>query len=414
MSIGCSQFNIIDDQLNALLKIKGGPGLNTLAPSLLTDDGSALKYNGVNVGGSPAPTTTFYVDSAFVGVSTGSLYQPFKTISAAFVAMTGAGPYAVVLAPNTYTDAVAIVGSIASITIYGNNSTWNVTSGVTINGPTVVYDLNTVGNVTYAYAGSAHSIRQGGSWNGTVNISGGYLQAINLNLTGTVNVTGTATPYFDGVTGGGRFVVNGASAVLFMNNCNLINNNAASNITVTSGQLIFKGGILVNNGLQANVVLSNTNTLATAHEFTQVACNYGVTTNSAYTIVAPDCVIPILTGTHLVFTGPRLLAGVNLAGQTANISATAACTAQSTGLYRVSLALRTEATGTGGVTATIAANNGFGAVSQTTASQALTALTNGINASYLVYVAAGQAINYSAAYTATGTYGLSLTVEQVQ
>jgi len=210
-------------------------------------------------------------------------------------------------------------------TLYGNKATLTVTE-MTINESHAIYDLNTVGIINYAYAGTSRSTRMGGSINGAVNISGGFPHFENLNYTGLMTITG-GHPYLRGLTGGGRIVLNGVSAILSVSDINMDNNLAVSNITVTAGQLIVNGGLLRNNGTVPNIALNNTNLITVAHALSGLLCAY-VACGNAYTLLAPDCVIPAMTGTLIIPTQTSMLAtgvgGGTAQDQTATIPMTAA------------------------------------------------------------------------------------------
>lgn len=249
--------------------------------------------------------TTYYVDCQNASTGDGTISNPFQTMDAALTAMAGnsnAAGFVIHIAPGTYTTNNAVSLPSVPITAYGNNATWYIVNGATVNGTHAIYNLNTVGAVTYAYQGTTRSIRIGGSINGTVSITGGFPHFDSLNYTGTMTITG-GTPYFRGITGGGRIILNGASAILSVNDANMNMNLHYANIAVTAGQLIVKGGLFVNDGTLANITMSNTNTLTTAHELTQVAANYGIDAGAnAYTLIAPDCILPSIAGTLVLST----------------------------------------------------------------------------------------------------------------
>jgi hypothetical protein len=267
--------------------------------------------------GETFPSTTIYVDGNRTDEYTpdGTYEKPFLKFSDALVVAHSA--VAINLAPGAYVETGTVSLPAYPITIYGNKSTLTSSGTITVNEVLTVYDLNTVGAVVYAYTGAARSMRIGGSINGAVTIQGGFIHFDSLNYTGTMTITG-GTPYFRGMTGGGSIVVNGSSAVVILNDCNLNKANVSSaNITVTSGQVFGKGSICINKGDTSNIVFNNTNTITTPHYLTQITCNYGVSCNSAYTIVAPDNIIPVLTGSAIV--GPPAIPTFGVGGGTAQV-----------------------------------------------------------------------------------------------
>ena len=109
------------------------------------------------------------------------------------------------------------------------------------------------------------------------------------------------------------------------------------------------------------------------------------------------------------------LPSVNLAGQTAAISATNLVTAAVAGLYEVTVDLIVTTVGTAGtVSGTIAGNNGSAAFSQTTGTASLTALGAEVSQTFTLYSAAGQNITYAttlAGATGTPQYAARIRVE---
>lgn len=235
----------------------------------------------------------------------GSIQRPYKTFSEAIAAMEVSERYAIYVAPADYIEEEAAEFPASPFVLYGNGATLTIPE-VTINERHAIYDLNTVGVVNYDYAGTSRSVRQGGSINGNVNIAGGFPHFENLNYTGVMTITG-GHPYFRGLTGGGRMVLNGASAILSVSDINLDNNLAVSNIMVTLGQLIINGGILKNDGTVPNIALNNANVIGAAHALSGLLAPY-VTCGNAYTLLAPDCVIPAITGTLILQTQPSMFA----------------------------------------------------------------------------------------------------------
>jgi hypothetical protein len=272
------------------------------------DTGSQCVYTsgGWMVGTAPADIRAGSVTSTYIYVDCnrtdsyvedGTVDKPYKKFSTAVANVSSA--FAVILAPGSYTETGDLSIPAYPMTVYGNKSTFTCSGTITVNEAHSIYDLNTVGSVVYAYTGSTRSMRIGGSINGTVTIQGGFPHFDSLNYTGAMTITG-GTPYFRGITGGGRITVNGSSAILSINDANMNMSLVLANVTVTAGQAIIKGGLFVNSGTTANIVFNNTNSLATAHDLTQIVCNYGIACGSAYTILAPDNIIPVATGSYLL------------------------------------------------------------------------------------------------------------------
>lgn len=286
----------------------------------------------------------------------GTIAKPFKKLSDAIVGINSA--FVLHMAPGNYSESGDVDLPDHPMTIYGNKSTLTISGTITVNNAHSIYDLNTVGTIVYAYTGTERSVRYGGSINGNVTIRGGFPHFDSLNYTGSMTITG-GTPYFRGITGGGSITVNGASAVLNINDANMNKSNVSSaNIIVTAGQLICKGGLFVNKGDTANIVFNNTNIVTAAHDLTQIVCNYGVVCNNAYTIVAPDCVIPILTGTAIL--SPLSIPIMGIGGGTAQAQ-TAAIPVPSTTVptgYRFAYLVSVSNTGAG---PTLAVNGGSAA-----------------------------------------------------
>ena len=67
--------------------------------------------------------------------------------------------------------------------------------------------------------------------------------------------------------------------------------------------MLVNGGLFANSGAVPNIILNNTNTFSTAHMLSGVVTEVGATCGNAYTIIAPDCIIPVVTGSY-VFPTP--------------------------------------------------------------------------------------------------------------
>jgi len=248
------------------------------------------------------PFNTIYLNPLNAGMADGTIFHPFPTMAEALDKISSAGLTSAVLqmGTGTYSHTGDITFDIP-VCIYGNGSTLEFSGTATINSVHEIRDLTTNGTIIYAYTGSARSVRNGGAIVGTVTIQGGFPHFENLNYTGMMQITG-GNPYFRGLTGDGRITLNGADVVLSVADCNMDMDLEQANITVISGQLRVNGGLFANSGAVPNIVLNNTNTLATAHMLSGVVTEVGVTCGTAYTIIAPNCIIPIITGSSILPT----------------------------------------------------------------------------------------------------------------
>jgi hypothetical protein len=217
------------------------------------------------------PATWLFVNgaSAFAGTPDGTPEKPYTTIGAALAAASGAGPYAIFIAPGSYSDTGPLSGGTAQLTIYGNNADWTVSGGITLNGPASVYDLKThtpSSATTYAYTGTTRSERHGGSYEGNVVINGFvHFYGVQLTNTGgayTVTVNGTLAGDF--ITGGMQFKSGGTSALIALNNSNLQKASGYNFDMTAGGVLALNGGYLTTVG-SYNIYLPTANTLAASH-----------------------------------------------------------------------------------------------------------------------------------------------------
>jgi hypothetical protein len=421
MTINLGNFNVIDSTLNALLKVQGGPGVNTLAPSLLVDDGNTLTYNGVPVGGSViTPLAAFYVDGTYTGVSTGAQETPFKTIGSALAACSGTGPYSIFIAGGTYTDAGPIVGSTAQLQIYGNNATWTVAGGVTLNGPATVYDLNTIGPVTYAYAGSTRSERHGGSFATGNVIINGFVHWYGVQLTNTgglYSVTVSGTLAGDFITGGMQIKSGGASAFIALNNINLQKASGYNFDMTLGGILAIKGGYLTTVAGTFNIYVPTANSVATSHAIEDITfiTGNGVSANGAavYTGWANLSIPPstaLCPAFYALYNPWPVIAQpwVAQTAKTASIVSSTVFTAPLAGLYRITGSVRTTTAGSAGT------------VSITTAGQIsgtadLTVLNSTVSSTTTSYLAAGGtfAVSTTVSGNTGGQYRADYFVERV-
>lgn len=120
-------------------------------------------------------------------------------------------------------------------------------------------------------------------------------------------------------------------------------------------------------------------------------------------------------GTVTIAESTDSLPIVNLTGQTAAITSTAAFTPGLSGVYRFTVSVEVTTAGTAGtVTASVITNNGLASQTQTTPTASLTASGAEADSTFSAYCAAGQAINYSTTFAgATGApqYALRIRAE---
>ena len=266
-------------------------GQTSLGPSLLSDDGSTLRYNGIPVNGSAVqPTTTFYLDAAYTGTSTGAIQTPYKTLSAlfagiaAYVSAGGTGPVAIWCSPSAnYSIASATTLPAIGMVIYGNGSTWTFTNGATATAQIVTYDLTTAGGTfVYNYAGTARSEKHGGAFNGSVSVAQGYVHMFGTNLSGNSNTTsvgGASTVgllYGEALTGSQKIASGGAGGLIALYNVNMTKSSGINIDMTNGGQLLVIGGTLATAAGTANVYLPVANTLTTAHGITGLITTAGV------------------------------------------------------------------------------------------------------------------------------------------
>ena len=251
-------------------------------------------------------TTFFYLDGSRSDSYTtdGSYERPYKTLDAVFAALSAyasagnSGPVAIWSNPSvSYITANAISTPANQVIIYGNNSTWTFSAGVTLNGPSTIYDLNTVGNVNHAYTGTTRSERHGGSYAaGNLTISGfEHWYGVQLTNTGGgyfVTVNGTLAGDF--ITGGMQILSGGPSAFIALNNINLQKASGYNFDMSACGLLAINGGYLTTVAGTANIYAPCANSLATSHAIQNLTfvsgtgSSFGASTYYAYDNLSID------------------------------------------------------------------------------------------------------------------------------
>jgi hypothetical protein len=200
----------------------------------------------------------------------GTIERPYKNLPTLVLPSTGLA--SIFSSPNAgYSASTATTLPAIPIAIYGNNSTWTVTGGLTLAAKTISYDLIDGTSVTYNYAGTDRSEKHGGAFLGNVNLTQGYLHAFGTNLSGNSNiftVGGASTAallYGEAITGSQKIASGGAGALIALYNPNMTKS-SGNNVDMTAGgQLLFSGGILNTAAGTANIYLPTANTPSTAH-----------------------------------------------------------------------------------------------------------------------------------------------------
>jgi hypothetical protein len=208
-----------------------------------------------------APTSTFYVDAAYVGGSSdGSILKPFKTISAAYSAAPSTGG-AVYVALGTYSE-TALLTIAKPITLYGNGATLNLALGANITANYTAYDLNVVVSAGYAltYAGAVGTERfilRQGTRKGAMVLSSGTLdtQACTQTWSTTsdvMTISGTGVLTEIGCINTLPLVQSGANSSVQVENC--VWNTSRDNtylIESSAGQLVLANTTIVNSSATA-------------------------------------------------------------------------------------------------------------------------------------------------------------------
>jgi hypothetical protein len=224
-------------------------------------------------------TTSFYMDGNRVDTYTedGSYQRPFKTLDALFSNITawatagGTGQVVIYSSPYgtgyTTSNAISTPANI-EIVINGGGSSWTVSSGVTFNGPSQVYDLDLTGAVNFAYTGTHRSEWHAGSIVAGNVIVSGYSHWYGIQLTNTgggyiVTVNGTLAGDF--ITGGMQIKSGGTSALIALNNINL-QKASGYNFDMTSGGILaLNGGYLTTVAGTYNIYLPTANLITASH-----------------------------------------------------------------------------------------------------------------------------------------------------
>jgi hypothetical protein len=242
-------------------------------------------------------------------------------------------------------------------------------------------------------------------------------RSVNFS-SGTLTVSANASPLWVDCTLGSKIVTAASTSIITMNNCQF-NRPTVDDYNIdmaNGGQLILRGVILVNKGTtKVNINLAGASTSAsTPNMFSGIAGNVGCIADTAYLIVAPDCILPVLTGSAIHPTAARLVAVYALPLQSASIASTSLLTCQVTGTYRVSASLRTTRAGSAGTV--IIALDGATAGSGVSQTDDLSTLLGRAGASVTVFKAAGETIAYTttvAAAAGSPQYLVEAVVEHV-
>lgn len=266
----------------------------------------------------------------------GTIERPYKNLPTLVIPSTGLA--SVFTSPNaSYAASVATALPAIPLTIYGNNSTWTVTGGLTVAAKTISYDLIDGAAVTYNYAGTDRSEKHGGAFLGNVNLTQGYLHAFGSNLSGNSNVftvggaSTAALLYGEAITGSQKIASGGAGTLIALYNPNMTKSSGYNVDMTNGGQLLFSGGLLNTVAGTPNIYLPTANSPSTLHAIsglivgtgTGVACASGTTTYVAYGFnLAPITNCTLLPG----YQGPTNFLGaisstVGIAGVTGGTAA---------------------------------------------------------------------------------------------
>jgi len=227
----------------------------------------------------------------------GTIERPYKTLPTLVAGFPSSGLVSVFSSPNaSYTAPSAVTLPALPLTIYGNNSTWTPTGGLTISAKIISYDLIDGAAVTYNYASTDRSEKHGGAFLGNVNVTQGYLHAFGTNLSGNSNiftvggVSTSALLYGEAITGSQTIASGGSGALIALYNPNMTKSSGYNIDMTNGGQLLLNGGLLSTVAGTANINLPTANTLATAHAIsgliagtgTGISCANGTTTYVIY------------------------------------------------------------------------------------------------------------------------------------
>jgi hypothetical protein len=280
------------------------------------------------------PTTTFYLDGSATGSNTpnGSFQSPFRTLDqlsaglTSYVSGGGTGPVAIWSNPlSTYSTTLATTIPAIPLIIYGNNSTWTFSAGVTNNAvPFTIYDLYTVGNVTYAAcSATTRSERHGGGYSGgnVVLGTGCYNHMYGVNLSGNSNTfTVNGLLFAEATTGSMKVLSGSTSAFVGMYKTNMTKSSGI-NIDMTAGGQLAFDGLLATAAGTANIYLPTANSLSTIHSITGAAFTTGLgvlCASGTTTYVAFGQSLGVATYCSLVstYTGPINIMGLTYGAQT--------------------------------------------------------------------------------------------------
>ena len=259
-------------------------------------------------GGMIPASVSIYIDGNRTDSYTqkGTIAKPFKTLTAAFSSITDLSKtYVINLAPGSYIEEEALNAPAVPIVVYGNRSVITCPS-ITINAPYTIYDLNTIGDVVYAYTGPTRSLRIGGSLVGDVSVSGFEdYESVNFSAH-TVTVQGDSNPLFSHCTLGSKLRSAAATTTITINDCSFSRPTVDDyNIDMSAGgTLVCKGALLENKsyasgGTHANINLAGAST-TNPSLLSGCICNNGITAGTAYVIVGDDIVSPLITGSYII------------------------------------------------------------------------------------------------------------------
>ena len=310
--------NVVSSSLTSAAGGTFGTGAYATISNYLLTTGNAATASSLSGGfasgaGQPynsASSTTYFVypatDTAMLTLdgnrtdsytADGTIERPYKTLPTLVAGFPSSGLVSVFSSPNaSYTAPSAVTLPALPLTIYGNNSTWTPTGGLTISAKIISYDLIDGAAVTYNYASTDRSEKHGGAFLGNVNVTQGYLHAFGTNLSGNSNiftvggVSTSALLYGEAITGSQTIASGGSGALIALYNPNMTKSSGYNIDMTNGGQLLLNGGLLSTVAGTANINLPTANTLATAHAIsgliagtgTGISCANGTTTYVVY------------------------------------------------------------------------------------------------------------------------------------
>jgi hypothetical protein len=334
----------------------------------------------------------------------GTTLLPYKTLSGAIASSTGFGAYAYWLSPATYVDGAPDTLPSVPIVIYGNEATIVEPSGATFPAPFDNYDTTWVGNL-HESDPAITSIHQ---------FTNGVIIG-NLQVDGNATLEGMALPVttstFTVSTGSLANIVGSlVDATITANGIQTNLNDdyigaSSSNYAVNSmsGQVIFQGATVINNGVGGGIHLENGATSSSPN----IIDNITLTVNSS----TPGSGIKTGTSTAAIC---NLIGSTNFAGTFIAPSGTSyvPCYDEDRTVLN-GLSVGTSTTASGGKILTnitpnsVVATDGAGNLTNTSTVSSLGGVTGAIGVG--AYLGAGSTLNVSSTL-ASSSLSMNITV----